>query len=149
MDLNNNEPNIALLNNIMPINSFSPLKTNQQLFTNINENEVGPIVFDTAKMPPLVESKYYIAYDPDLGENGAFDLNLMQSLDTSDALIYPVKELKNKLMSNPFGNDTILNKNTVNLIIKDSFDFESLNLNATLDSNTRIGIKLVKFGVIN
>ncbi len=147
MDLNNNEPNIALLNNIMPINSFSPLNSKQNLIARIKENEVGPILFDPVNSPKT-ENKYYIAYDPDLGENGEFNLNFMQSVDTSGILNYPINEIKSHLVTNPYSDNQILNKNTINLISKNSFDFESLNLNSTLDPYNKIGSKLLKFGVI-
>jgi hypothetical protein len=143
LDLNNNKPQIAVLNNIMPINSHLILTENQILKANINENEIGPIMLENTLLP---ENNYFIVYDSDVGLNGTFILNIEQSIKP-DGSSSPLKDLNNFLMANPYNEKEIKNKNTINLINVSPFDFENLDCNSSLGHLTSIGSKTVNFGV--
>lgn len=129
----------------MPINSHLILGNYQNLTAIINENEKGLILIEDLKERELnLKNNYFIAYDPDLGLNGTFDLDLIQPSETED-LNGILKELNSFLWVNPFNENEIKQRNTINLINKNPFDFENIDLNPLLDQLTGIGSKMVKF----
>jgi len=143
MDLNNNKPCVGLLDNIMPINSLLPLRENSNLLATIKENEIGPVLFEKTNDSGTFKGarEYYVVYDPDLGENATFNLNLVQTVETN------VKDLSSYLTPNFYAENEIKHKNTLNLFNSNSFDFENLNLNSTLNPLTGIASKSISFRV--
>ncbi len=120
---------------------------NQMLVSLINENEIGPILFDTM-IKLQAESKYLALYDFDLAENSTFDITFGQTYD-NDNNNNDLSRLTDGQLTSYFSflPSFIEGKNIFNLFNQKEFDFESLNLKPLIDSSTGVANKFIKFNV--
>ena len=159
-------------------NKHSMLSGNDEdnftLMATVNENEMGPLFFhdapDRSSQARLVlsrreeQSRHFIVYDPDLGANSRFEIVVAPSFDQpgSDALAN--RHFK-------FGHDSLIDvgsgsslgkqKNTISspslyafssssllAFNHEPFDFDTLNLEPSIDSETGVASKTLKFNVM-
>jgi hypothetical protein len=120
---------------------------NQMLVSLINENEIGPVLFDAVNKLQT-ESKYLALFDFDLAENSTFDITLGQSYDNNKD--NELSRLTDGQLTTYFTflPSYIEGKNIFNLFNQKEFDFESLNLKSFIDSSTGVANKFIKFNVI-
>ena len=126
------------------------LTINEPLAYRLNENEIGPIMFNFNN-PTQLLTKALIAYDIDLAENATFLFHLTE-LAPADPYRLSTKEVNYY-----FGFDSILFNNTAcgfvttktsfNLMNSKPIDFESLPLAMSIDPTIGVAIKTIKFGV--
>jgi hypothetical protein len=131
------------------------LDVNQPLLAHINENEVGPILFDPLSIESNLDSRYFIFHDADLGANASFKLGITEY--TRDLITYPISRVAESLTFSPYATllrgytplpDFVINsKSSLNVLKHKPLDFELLNLNPFIDPITGIGSKAVKFNV--
>ena len=135
--------------------NLANLELNQNLISKINENEIGPIIFDSIKIQNNIDSRYFLFYDDDFGRNSSFELLITDCSPSNDLIKYPTSKISASLTFNPnysiYNNNTlefeINGKSSLNIINYRPFDFDELNINPSIDPFTGIGVKSIKFNV--
>lgn len=140
LDLNDNKPMLAQISSNS--DEFLTVEANQNLATIINENEIGPLVFDDINTFNL-GSKHFAVYDLDMGDNSTFEMFIDEETQYSD-FKYTSTQLADYFSFYP---SSARSKTSLNLVNVKPIDFDALNLTPFLNSVTGIGIKFIKFNV--
>ncbi len=146
-------PKFAILNPFNQFNSLASLDFNQNLVSRIKENEIGPIIFDSVKIQNNYESRYFVFYDKDYAQNSTFELFTAEYPMTESSSSTKALQTSQFISLNPFSlmsieeNSEFLiqSKSTLNVINHMPLDFESIDQTPSLNSQTGVANKALKF----
>lgn len=158
-------PKFSVASRLHPHNKFAQLDEAQSLIASINENEMGPLVFnDNENDGESVlknsgnlneqQQQHFAIYDLDLGENATFETIYSETSHPESSIA--VEKLANHLK---FGPHEVFNEkiraNSISggyssLIAfnHEPFDFDTLNVTPIVDPSTGIASKYLKFNVM-
>ena len=147
--MNDNEPRLGYISNSASINSYNFILPDQSLVTNINENEIGPLIFNDQMNKFQIGNKQFSIYDLDLAENATFEMIIKQKNENNQIGMTSARSAKssisNYLTFNPI--NQVESINSFSLMNKKAFDFDSLNTTPIINSNNDIGNKVLNFDV--
>jgi len=133
-----------------PLNSFTPGYIDQSLVFDVNENEIGPLLFDD----PFLPHKSLISYDLDLAENATFIFFIVEdsTATTNNNLRLSTEQLNYYFSFGPTVlNNTecsfVVSKSSLNLLNTRPLDYDTLALASVYDKTTGIGTKALRFMV--
>jgi len=138
-----------------PLNSLTPGYIDQSLVFDVNENEIGPLLFDD----PFLPHKSLISYDLDLAENATFIFFIVEDStsttnnnNNNNNLRLSTEQLNYYFSFGPAVlNNTecsfVVSKSSLNLLNTRPLDYDTLALASVYDKTTGIGTKALRFMV--